>query len=415
MIRMVLSLALLFFGCQSRIDVAAVMEKGKAAFKAAKYEEAIVQFEKAVRAQPDNQEAHYFLGYAYSRTACAHGGMILELDEGKSMKAVEHLAAAVRIDPQYRGELVVLDPYAKLTSEWGMVAMYYAYRDSVDTAVARMKKGRENGAFSDALLEYNRNMLNSCEQDAILFTNGDMDTFPVFYLQAVELCRRDVTVINLSLLNTAWYIKKMRNGNPFGFFGIPVQLSDAAVDALKPELFEQQEMNLAFVDANQQPHRYIWTMIPTVEKRAIRVQDQMVLHIIEQNKGVRPLYFAATVYEDNLIGLNKYLSCEGLALRLQDKADERQSQERLARHLNSFTFASIVKGLCDLQPSACGLVQNYRAVYLKLAQELARQGNRDRARQLLDDIQKALPTDAVPHYDKQLEGEMVKCQKEWGV
>ena len=52
MIRMVLSLALLFFGCQSRIDVAAVMEKGKAAFKAARYEEAIVQFEKAVRAQP---------------------------------------------------------------------------------------------------------------------------------------------------------------------------------------------------------------------------------------------------------------------------------------------------------------------------------------------------------------------------
>jgi len=414
MIRIVLSLALLFFSCQSRIDVAAVMQQGKAAFKAARYDEAIAQFEKIVRAQPDNQEAHYFLGYAYSRAGCAHGGLIMELDESKSMKAVEHLAAAIRIDPQYRGELVVLDPYAKLTSEWGMVAMYYAYRDSVETAVARMKMGQENGAFSDALLEYNRNMLNSCEPDAILFTNGDMDTFPVFYLQAVENCRRDVTVINLSLLNTSWYIKTMRDANPFGSLGIPVQLDDAAVDALKPELFKRQEMNLAFVDAKQQAHRYTWTMTPTVEKRAIRVQDRMVLHIIEQNKEVRPLYFAVTVYEDNLLGLNKYLNCEGLALRLQDKADEKQSQERLARHLNSFTFDSIVKGLCGLQPSVCGLVQNYRGVYLKLAQDLARQGHRGQAGKLLDDIQRLLPAEAVPHSDKQLEAEMVKCQKEWG-
>jgi tetratricopeptide (TPR) repeat protein len=390
------------------------MQKGKAAFKAEKYEEAIAQFEKVVRRQPKNQEAQYFLGYAYSRAASAHGGMIIELDESKSTKAIEHLTAAIRIDPQYRGQLVVLDPYAKLTSEWGMVSMYYAYRDDVAQAIDRMKAGRNSGAFNDALLEYNRNMLNSCEPDAILFTNGDMDTFPVFYLQAVENCRRDVTVVNVSLLNTAWYIKKMKQGNPFGSFGIPVQMDDAAIEALKPELFKQKEMDIVFVDANNVSHRYQWNMAPTVENKAIRVQDQMILHIIEQNKNHRPIYFAATVYEDNLIGLNKYLVCEGLALRLQDKSDEAQSQERLNRHLNSFTFSSIVKGLCEVQPNACGLVQNYRAVYLKLAQEQARQGNRRRAKELLDDIQQKLPIDAVPHYDKQIEAEIVKCQKEWG-
>ena len=412
--RILLSLALLLCGCQSgKMDITAAMQKGKAAFKAGKYDEAISQFEQVVRAQPNHQEAQYFLGYAYSRTACAHGGLIMALNEGKSMQAMEHLAAAIRIDPQYRGELVVLDPYAKLTSEWGMVALYYAYKDSVNTAITRMKRGRETGAFSDALLEYNRNMLNSCEADAILFTNGDMDTFPVFYLQAVENYRRDVTVINLSLLNTSWYIKKMKQGNPFGSLGIPVHLDDAAIDALKPELFKQQEMDLAFVDADHKSHRYTWTMSPTVEKRAIRVQDQMVLHIIKQNQDNRPLYFAATVYEENLIGLNNYLVCEGLALRMQDKTDTLKSQERLARHLNSFTFTSIVKGLCDQQPNACSLVQNYRAVYLKQAQAQAKQGHRDQARQLLDDIQRLLPTEAVPHYDKQLETEMVKCQKEW--
>jgi tetratricopeptide (TPR) repeat protein len=415
MVRILYSFLFILLGCQSAsVDVASIMQNGKAAFKAGKYDEAIVQFEKVVRVQPKNQEAQYFLGYAYSRTACAHGGMIMDLNEPKSMKAVEHLGAAIQIDPKYRGELVVLDPYAKLTSEWGMVAMYYAYKDDVAQAIDRMKAGRQAGAFNDALLEYNRNMLNSCEPNAILFTNGDMDTFPVFYIQAVENCRRDVTVVNVSLLNTSWYIKKMKQGYPFGANGIPVQLDAAAIEALKPELFKQKEMDIAFVGGKNQSHRYTWTMAPTVENRAIRVQDQMVLHLIEQNRDNRPIYFAATVEENNLIGLNKYLVCEGLALRLQDKADETKSQDCLTRHLNSFTFNSIVKGLCDLQPNACGLVQNYRSVYLRTAQAVAKQGDRNRARQLLDDIQRLLPADAVPHYDKQLEAEIVKCMKEWG-
>lgn len=110
---------------------------------------------------------------------------------------------------------------------WSSVWIHSMRRDDADMEHRSAAAMIESGFLTPSLLAYNRWQLEHLPRNAILLTNGDMDTYPSVALQEKEGLREDVAVINLSLLNLPWYVR-----NRARKYGIPLPYTDAELDRL---------------------------------------------------------------------------------------------------------------------------------------------------------------------------------------
>jgi hypothetical protein len=275
--------------------------------------------------------------------------------------------------------------------------------------------------------EYAYNLLQGIEKDAILFTNGDNDTFPLWYLQAVEGYRTDVRVVNLSLLNTDWYIREMKNSMPYGSLKVPISFSEDEIKRLTPIQWGDFRVVNADVPVDaypdslkakgQTPDKLSWRMPYSFQSgnvKAVKVQDLMILNIVQTNKWQRPLYFSATVTEDNYIGLDEYLVQEGMAKRIVPYKSETPTQFRFDAEKMWKNFMETPSGFSKTpqygyffdnfkNPNIFfnqvenNAVQSYRTQYLTFAYEFVNRGDKAKVNEILDRMEANFPKEIIPY------------------
>jgi len=239
------------------------------------------------------------------------------------------------------------------------------------------------------------NMLQSCEKDAILFTNGDNDTFPLWYLQEVERIRTDVRVVNLSLANTGWYLDQLKNSSPRGAKPVAFSLSDGeiasityvpidSVDAVLPSSAVRQQLlresQLHGIALPSEPvDTLTWLLKPGLTYNGqgyLRPQDIAVYEILMNNFSRRPLYFALTVDPESMIGLENYLRLDGLAYKVVPikSADPMSYIDPVVLYRNLmkvYRYRNLNKAQVTLEETSRRLCGNYTPLFVRLALELA--------------------------------------------
>jgi hypothetical protein len=230
--------------------------------------------------------------------------------------------------------------------------------------------------------DYAYNLLMSCDENAILFTNGDNDTFPLWALQEAFNFRKDVRIVNLSLLNTDWYIYQLKHYEP----KVPMTISDTGITMLNHSYNQFNKPTPHHLDAAN-----ILVYIPSGRQLPlIQIQHQMVLHIVDANRWERPVYFANTVSDDAFVGLDPYLSMQGFVYRIEPDSVPENMKFDIA--CTEYLIDSIynLRGLdtwrAENDETTQSLVSNNSAVFLKIG--LALRENIAKRNAQIDSIKK---------------------------
>lgn len=302
--------------------------------------------------------------------------------------------------------------------------------------------------------DFATNYLNSCEPNAILFTNGDNDTFPLWYVQEVEGVRTDVRVVNLSLLNTDWYIDQLRRKYydsdpikiswgpekymlgrrdyiPFYDRNLkePVELKDLVdfmgsdEDAAKARTNSGEMVNYyptkrirmtidsAQVLANgvvkpEDADKIVKYMEWNIDGNYLMKNDLMILNILANNQWKRPIYFATTVGSDNYLNLEPYFQLEGLTYRIVPIRTESNTDivpGRVATDvmydnvMNKFAWGNMNDDRVYLDENNLRMTTNFRINFSRLAEELLNKNQVDSAVKVLDKCVEVMPDKNVPY------------------
>jgi len=302
--------------------------------------------------------------------------------------------------------------------------------------------------------DFGANYLNTCAPNAIIFTNGDNDTFPLWYDQEVEGIRTDTRVCNLSYFQTDWYIDQMKS-KAYQSEPLPITFNHdqyvqgkrdvvylmedprlkgavelkKALDFVKdkdPRTKLEQAEGAAYIPSKKlfmvidkaavirnkavDPQDYD-KIVDTLKidlsgKRYITKDELMVLDMIANNNWERPIYFAITIGRDKYINLQDYFQLEGLAYRLVPIKTPSDSGLNIGRVntrlmypnvMNTFKWGNMNDPKVYIDENNARMMMNIRNTFDRLAETLVAEGQNEKAIKVLDRGNELIPDRVVAY------------------
>ena len=303
--------------------------------------------------------------------------------------------------------------------------------------------------------DFGKNYLTSVDENGIIFTNGDNDTFPLWYAQETEGYRTDVRVCNLSYLQTDWYVNQMKS-QAYESDPLPISMEESQYGNKKREyayILDRVDYPVSvkmamdyflsddertktipgygkinhlptgelFIDIDKEkilksgiiPKGYEDKIVDRIDlsfkdKNTLILNELAIIDLLSTNAETgwkRPVYFATTVDPSLFTGTDKYFMRTGMAyeivpVNLENTPGRYQvnTDKMYDNVMNKFVWGGIdVNPDIYLDETIRRMCYSYRIMFIDLIDQLIQEGKTDKALKALDYCMEKIPGDVVPH------------------
>ncbi len=249
--------------------------------------------------------------------------------------------------------------------------------------------------------DFAHNALSGLPENAILFANGDNDTWPTLYVQLADSYRTDVHLLNLSLFNTSWYLKQRPQVDP----DYPVPYTDSIIATLQTRQWNDTTVIIPppsgvavnNADDGSLPRWGIrFHCPPILADKYARTQDIALLDLLKKNRWQRPVCFYATVYSQNRLWVDDHIRQDGLHYTVVPATEPEPIDSILAHNvIGMYEYRGYNDHSIPLNDVSRHMGRNYYPLFLQLCQQRQERGDLDSCRAAKQFMLEQLPLERL--------------------